>query len=256
MRGLLQTAVPIARRNLKHAFKNPALLLPSILFPLIFLMAFAGGLSSVGDTPDFDFRSGYTSFQFVFVFLQSAAFGGVFTGLAVGADWESGFARRLMLASPQRTGIILGYVIGGVGRFAFTAVVVTIAGLLGGMSVDGSLAEFLALVLLGFLVNIAGVLFGVGFMLRAQTVQAAPAMQTPVFLALMLAPVYVPLDLLDGWIHGVASWNPFTALVESGRGWISGEPTGGALAVAVGLGLIAVMTLWAVRSLRRAEAGA
>ena len=255
MTELWQTAWPVARRSLKHAFTNPAILLPATIFPLIFLMAFAGGLSSVGDTPDFDFRSGYTSFQFVFVYLQSAAFGGVFTGLGVGADWETGFARRLLLAAPRRSGLILGYVISGAGRFVFTTVVVTAAGLIGGMEVDGTAPQFFALVGLGFLVNIAATLFGVGFMLRAKTVQAAPAMQTPVFLALMLSPVFVPLGLLDGWIHAVASWNPFTALIEAGRGLISGEPDGGALALVVGIGLIGVTAVWALRSLRRAEAG-
>jgi ABC-2 type transport system permease protein len=79
-------------------------------------------------------------------------------------------------------------------------------------------------------------------------------MQTPVFLVLMLAPVYVPLELLDGWIHAVASWNPMTALVEAGRGLISGEPERSALAVGVGAGLIALSALWGVRGLRRAEA--
>ena len=54
---------------------------PSLIFPLFFFVAFAGGLSSVGDVPGFDFPSGYTAFQFVFVLLQASAFGGVFTGL-------------------------------------------------------------------------------------------------------------------------------------------------------------------------------
>ena len=54
--------------------------------------------------PNFDYPPGYTAFQFVFVFLQSAAFGGVFTGFAVARDFDSGFARRLLLerAAPQR----------------------------------------------------------------------------------------------------------------------------------------------------------
>ena len=102
MSALPAVARAVARRNLIHAFKNPALLLPSLSFPLVFLMAFAGGLSSVGDVPGFDFPSGYTAFQFVFVFLQSAAFGGIFSGFAIAADGESGFNRRLLLASPRR----------------------------------------------------------------------------------------------------------------------------------------------------------
>ena len=105
-RDFTSVAGAVLRRNLIHAFTNPALLIPSAVFPLLFFVAFAGGLSSVGNVPGFDFPSGYTAFQFVFVFLQSAAFGGVFTGFAVAGDFESGFGRRLLLASPRRRGII------------------------------------------------------------------------------------------------------------------------------------------------------
>ena len=58
--------------------------------------------------PDFNYRPGYTAFQFVFVFLQSAAFGGVFTGFGVARDFDAGFARRLLLSAPRRSGIIAG----------------------------------------------------------------------------------------------------------------------------------------------------
>ena len=74
---------------------------PSIIFPLFFFAAFAGGLSKVAQVPNFDYKPGYTAFQFTFVFLQSAAFGGVFTGFAVARDFDSGFARRLLLAAPR-----------------------------------------------------------------------------------------------------------------------------------------------------------
>jgi ABC-2 type transport system permease protein len=76
----------------------------------------------------------------------------------------------------------------------------------------------------------------------------------PVFLVLFFAPVYVPLNLLEGWIHGVASANPVTALLEAGRGLISGRPELTLAAFAIALSLIGAFTLWAVRGLRRAEA--
>ena len=59
--------------------------------------------------PGFDFPHGYTAFQFVFVLLQSAAFGGVFTGFAIARDFETGFGRRYMLAASHRSGIVAGY---------------------------------------------------------------------------------------------------------------------------------------------------
>jgi len=79
-------------------------------------------------------------------------------------------------------------------------------------------------------------------------------MQFPVFLILFLAPVYVPLDLLSGWIHAVASVNPVTALLEAGRGFISGEPELVALAFAIALALPLLFALWARSGLKRAEA--
>ena len=255
MSATLSVARAVARRSLIHAFTNPALLIPSIIFPLIFLVSFAGGLSAVRAVPGFDFYGNYTAFQFVFVFLQSAAFGGVFTGFGIAADFESGFARRMLLASPHRSGMLLGYAAAGIVRWCVTAVMVSIASLAAGMTVYGNGVELSGLVGVGLLVNLTATLFGAGVSLRAKTLQAGPFMQIPIFVGLFLAPVYVPLKLLTGWIHTVASYNPVTALMTAGRGFLSGEPDRSALAFACGAALVLLMVLYALRGLRRVERG-
>jgi ABC-2 type transport system permease protein len=78
-------------------------------------------------------------------------------------------------------------------------------------------------------------------------------MQTPTFLALFLAPVYVPLDLLQGWIQAVASVNPVTLLVGTGRSLISGEPEHVAAAFGTVAAIGALLAVFAVRGLRSAE---
>src|SRR5437667_2203091 len=100
--------------------------------------AFAGGLSQVQNIPGFDFSDGYTAFQFVFVLLQSAAFSGVFTGFGIARDFESGFMRRLLLAAPKRSGIILGYAIATTVRWAVTITVVTGVALIAHMQIGGN----------------------------------------------------------------------------------------------------------------------
>jgi ABC-2 type transport system permease protein len=247
-------ALGVAWRNLHNAFTNPAILLPSLLFPLFFFTAFAGGLSRVADVPGFHFPPGYTAFQFVFVFLQSAAFGGVFTGFSIARDFESGFARRLLIAAPRRTGIVVGYALSALVRWLFTAAVVTGVALAAGMEVGGTGVDLLGLVLLGLVVNLAAILWAAGVAMRTRTMQAGPLMQMPVFLTLFIAPVYVPLDLLQGWIHAAAQVNPATFFLEAGRGLIAGEPAQVGVAFALALGAAALFALWAVRGLRRAEA--
>jgi ABC-2 type transport system permease protein len=243
----------VAWRTLHNAFHNPALLVPSLLFPLFFFTAFAGGLSRVASVPGFDFPSGYTAFQYVFVLLQSAAFGGVFTGFSVARDYESQFARRLMLAAPDRRALIVGYAMAAAVRVIVTWLVITAVALLAGMEIGGGAVDLFGLYGLALLINVAATLFAVGIAMRFRTIQAGPMMQTPTFLILFLAPVYVPLDLLNGWIHAVASVNPATALLNAGRGLISGGPGDVALGFACAAGLVAAFALWAVRGLRSAE---
>jgi ABC-type multidrug transport system permease subunit len=251
-------AIAVARgvswRVLHMFFTSPAFLLPSLAFPLFFFTAFVGGLSRVSQIPGFDFPSGYTSFQFVFVLLQSAAFAGVFTGFGIARDFESGFMRRLMLAAPNRSGILLGYIVSALVRWATVAAVVTVVAVLARMKIDGNGIDLFGLYVLALLLNLAGTLWATGVAMRLRTQQAAPVMQMPVFLLLFFAPVYVPLGLLQGWIHGVASVNPITALLEAGRGFISGQPELRLAAFAIGAGLVLGFAAWAVRGLRSAEA--
>jgi ABC-2 type transport system permease protein len=250
----LSVARGVAWRTLHNVFTNPALFIPSLLFPLFFFTAFAGGLSGIARTPGFDFPDGYTAFQFVFVLLQSAAFGGVFTGFGIARDFEGGFARRLLLAAPHRSGIVLGYAAAALIRWLVTALILTVIALLVGMKVGGGGIDLFGLYGLGLLVNITAVLWASGVAMRLRTMQAGPIMQMPVFLVLFFAPVYVPLTLLEGWIHAVAVVNPLTRVLEAARGLIAGTPTEVAAAYATGAALAAVFTLWALRGLRKAEA--
>jgi ABC-2 type transport system permease protein len=204
--------------------------------------------------PGFDYKGGYTAFQFVFVLLQSAAFGGVFTGFGIARDFESGFARRLLLAAPNRTGIVLGYAVAALGRWFVTAAVLTVVALIAGMHIGGSGVDVFGLYTLAVIVNGAAVLWAAGVAMRLRTMQAGPVMQFPVFLVLFFAPVYVPLSLLEGWIHTVAVLNPLTRVLESGRGFLAGTPTEVGAAFGAALALMIGFSIWAVRGLRKAEA--
>jgi ABC-2 type transport system permease protein len=250
----LAVAEAVAWRVLRNIFKNPSLLIPSLVFPLFFFTAFAGGLSRVSKVPGFDYPPGYTAFQFVFVLLQSAAFAGVFTGFGIARDFERGFVRRLLLAAPHRSGIVLGYAAAALVRWILTAVVLTVVALVAGMDVGGGGVDLFGLYVLAALLNAAGTLWATGVAMRLRTIQAGPVMQFPVFLTLFFAPVYVPLDLLDGWIKAIATVNPATRLLGAGRSLLAGEPSEVALAFGVAFALIALFSIWALRGLRSAEA--
>jgi ABC-2 type transport system permease protein len=251
------TAWGVARailwRGLHTYTRRPDLLIPSLVFPLVFFAGFAGGLSALGSVPGFHFPAGYTAFQFVFVMLQAAMFSGLFTGFTVAFDFESGFARRLMLAAGDRRGILLGYALVALSRAAITLTVVTGVALIAGMQMTGNGVDLVGLYGLAALLVLVGYGWAAGVAFRFRSIQAGPLMQTPVFLILFLAPVYVPLALLKGWIHAVASVNPATAFLGAGRGLISGAHEHTGLAFACAVALILLFAGWALAGLRAAE---
>jgi ABC-2 type transport system permease protein len=258
MRNPLKTryaraARAIAWRSLHVMFSKPSLFLPSLIFPLFFFAAFAGGLSAVSNTPNFNYPS-YTTFQYVFVLMQSAIFGGVFTGFSIAADFEFGFARRMLLATNHRSAMIAGYVMTALVRAVLVWTVVTVVAVATGAQISGSVGDLLELLVIAVMLNFAATLFASGLAMRFRTLQAAPLIQLPAFLIIMTAPVYVPRNLIEGWVHTISGINPVTATLEAGRNLIIGAPAETLLALGVAAGLILVMVNWARTGLRRAEA--
>jgi len=158
-----------------------------------------------------------------------------------------------MLAAPHRSGIVIGYALAALCRWLIVAVLLTVLALAVGMNVGGGAVDLAGLYGLALLVNFCGFFWAGGIAMRFRTIQAAPLMQMPVFLVLFFAPVYVPLDLLSGWIESVATVNPATYLLETGRGFIAGDAPHvlGAFLIAIGMG-VAFWT-WAFLGLRKAE---
>jgi ABC-2 type transport system permease protein len=251
MGGFFQVAWAVAARQIYKYFTNPAFLAPA-LFPLFFFVAFAGGLTRVGDIPGFDYAAGYIAFQYVWALMQAVSMGGAFTGFSIAGDFENGFARRLMLAASNRYGIILGYTIASLVRATMTGTLVTVIALLTGMPITGGY-DFFGLVVLAVMANIAATLFGAGVAMLLRTQQAGPVIRTPIFLVLFLAPVFVPLSLLTGWIETAARLNPFTHILEAARGYLAGDPTSVTSAFVISAALIIMLAFWAVYGLRRAE---
>jgi ABC-2 type transport system permease protein len=249
--AFFSVAGAVAGRQVYKYFANPAFLAPA-LFPLFFFVAFAGGLTRVGDVPGFDYSAGYIAFQYVWALLQAVAMGGAFTGFSIASDFENGFAKRLMLAASNRSGIIFGYSVASLVRVTITGTLVTVIALLTGIPMSGGFDLF-GLIGLAILVNVAATLFGAGVAMLMRTQQAGPVIRTPIFLVLFLAPVFVPLNLLRGWIETVARLNPFTTILDAARGFLAGEPTSVLPAYAIGLALIFVFALWALLGLRSAE---
>jgi ABC-2 type transport system permease protein len=242
----------VAWRNLKLLMRSPTLLIPALLLPLFFFIAFVGALSSLTSLPGFG-SANYTSFQFVFALMQSAGFTGAMGGFAMSEDFETGFMDRLMTTASARFAIILGYVIAMLGRLVIAAAVLTPVAYAFGMRFDGNAYQIAGLFGLAALLNIIATLWATGVAMRVRSFAAAPGMFLPIFLLFFLAPVFMPLSQLTGWLHSVAVVNPFTRFLEAGRGFISGVNQDVLWAYGAGIGLVILSALWALGGVRSAS---
>jgi ABC-2 type transport system permease protein len=252
-RHTVTAARAIAWRHLYKWISVPANFMPTFIFPLIFFSGFAGALGKLGNVPGFDYPASYTSWIFVFSLMQTCLFGGLATGFTIAADFQTGFARRLMLAVADRRSILLGYVMSTFVRAAIMSGVVTAIAFLVGLEMTGSAGEIVGMYLLAFSLSVVGTLWAAGVMFRARDPQLGPAMQIPMFIAIFLAPVYVPIDLLEGWLHAAATVNPITYVMTASRNLLVGDVDGVLLALVAIASLLVLLAWWAVGGVRSAE---
>ncbi len=248
----LSVMLGVALRSARKLLKSPAFMLPPLVIPLFFFAAFIGAFSSLGETPGFEYYD-YTAFEFVFVLYQSAALAGVFTSLEIASDYGTGMGRRLMSATPHRTAIVAGYLMPALGRCALAIAVVWAVAVIIGMPVRGDVVDIAGLIALALLLSVATTLYGAGVALRLKSTAAGVLIMIPVFMAVFLTPVFIPRDQLSGWLQYAADWNPITAALEAGRGFMADEPVSVALAFGVCVGLVAVAAVFMVSGLRKAE---
>jgi ABC-2 type transport system permease protein len=253
MTELLAASRAIAWRHLYKWIRVPSNFLPTFIFPLIFFTGFAGALGRVGSVSGFDYPANYTTWIFVFSLLQTCMFGGLATGFTIAGDFQSGFARRLMLTVTDRRAILLGYMLSTFARAAIMSAIVTLVALVAGLEVLGSPAELAAMYALALSLSIVGTLWAAGVMFRARDPKLGPAMQIPMFIAIFLAPVYVPIELLEGWLRVVAGVNPISHVMTAARSLLAGDPSGLLLALGSVIGMFAVLAWWGISGVGSAE---
>ena len=108
----IRQTLALAKRSTLELFRQPALVVPSIVFPLFF--SFLGN-SSFGKTtslPGFPKVNSYLQFQLAGTITQGVLFGSVTGAAALATDIENGFFDRLLASPTSRLSILFGRLAG------------------------------------------------------------------------------------------------------------------------------------------------
>jgi ABC-2 type transport system permease protein len=210
----------IAERSVRRTLRQPASIVPAIIFPILLLFVSAGGLRAAENLPGFPDVS-YFDFALAVTFMQGAIFatGGAGTDLAT--DIETGFLSRLSLTPMSGAALVLGQLGGAVALGVLQATFYLAAGFLGGATIASGIGGVLVLYLLVVLMAVGFGSIGIAAALRTGNGEAVQGLFPLLFVLLFLSTINLPLDLIPiDWFRWVATANPITYLVDAMRSLI------------------------------------
>lgn len=232
----------IARRSVRRTFRQPAVIVPTIVFPLFLLAVNASGLDAAANLPGFPGDS-YLDFAIVVTFMQGALFAATTAGTELATDIESGFLDRLQLTPLRGVAILVGQLAGAVAVSLLGALTYLAVGLLAGVSIVTGIGGALVLLALATLVGVAFGSIGAFFAARTGSGEAVQGLFPLLFVTFFLSSINLPRELIEiDWFRTVAGVNPVSYLVEGMRslvviGWdatalLRGFGVAGAIAAA------------------------
>jgi ABC-2 type transport system permease protein len=210
----------IARRSLVRTSRQPASVIPPLIFPVALMAVNAGGLRSSVDLPGFPTES-FLAFALAVPFIQGALFSTMNAGTDLARDVDTGFINRLSLTAL---------------RF-YLAV-----GVAAGVEFESGPLGVLVLVVYGAIVSLSFGALGAWLAFRTGSGEAIQALFPVLFVFLFISSMNAPRNLIGvDWFRIAATLNPVSYMIECVRSLII---TGWDWqALALGFGFVIVLGL-------------
>jgi len=247
------------RRNLKHALRYPSLTLIVAGMPIVFLLLFVyvfGGTLGAGLGGVSGGRAEYAEYLAPGLLVLAIASAAQGTAISIAMDMTEGIITRFRTMSIARAAVLAGHVVGAVIQTMIGLALVVGVALLVGFRPDAGLVEWLAALGLLALVSLALSWLSVAMGLATKSVEAASNLPMPLLLLPFLSSGFVPTESMPAGLSWFAEHQPFTPMIETLRGLLTGTPIGSAGAVAVAWCAVLAVTgyAWALRTYDRRPA--
>jgi ABC-2 type transport system permease protein len=243
--GMPRQVAMLGRRSVIRTLRQPAMVVPSLVFPLLLLSINSSGLESTTRLPGFP-TSSYFEFALAIAFVQGALFSASSAGTNVANDIESGFLNRLSLTPLRRMALMMGQLAGILALGLIQALTFVLVGVAFGAGIEAGFAGALVIVAMSLVITLAFGCIGAFVALRTGSGEAVQGVFPLFFAALFLSSMALPRDLIEiNWFQTVATYNPVSYMLEGIRslvitGW-DGEALALGFACAGGVALIALV---------------
>jgi ABC-2 type transport system permease protein len=244
------------RRNLKRMLRYPSMTVQLVGMPVVFLLLFVyvlGGTLGAGLGGVSGGRAEYVNYVVPGILVMALTLTATGTAVSVAMDMTEGIIARFRTMAIFSPSVLTGHVGGSMIQAMLSLAVVIGAALLVGFRPTATPIEWLAVAGVLALIALALTWLSVAMGLAAKTVESASNMPTPLVLLPFFGSGFVPTESMPTGLRLFAEYQPFTPVIETLRGLLTGSPIGNSAAIAVAWCAVISLVgyLWAVRLYNR-----
>ncbi len=246
--GFIRDTLSVAERALRSIPRDPESTVPALIIPIFMYIMTVGALSDIaGEIPGLNYRA----FQIPVAVMFAVT--GISRAITVVTDIQTGYFDRLVMSPVNRLALLMGLMVADFALVVALTIPVIIMGFIAGV---GFVTGVPGILMFMFLSGLWGLIF-TGFPYAIALKTGNPAAVNISFLLffpfLFMTTLFVPREVMTGWLGAAADYNPVTYVLAAQRSLISNgwEPMtlikglGSTLAVGVvsiGLALAALKT--------------
>ena len=235
--SLLEQIAVVAKRSAMDTYRQRALLIFPMLFPLILFAINGSALSKATSIPGFPTRD-YRAFLIAVPFVQGAMFVSISAGTSLARDIETGFLNRLALTPLRTEAMLIGQLGGAAVLACVQAVVYLLVGFATGIDIASGVGGVPMLLLLSLAISFGFASLGGLLALRLGSGEAIQGIFPLMFVTLFLSSSSLPRNLIKAtWFREIATYNPVSYLLEGLRSLVITGWNAQALELAFGFAL-------------------
>ncbi len=244
----MSNSITMLGRNFKHTVRNPVAVFNAVLFPIVLMLMFVYVIGGA-----FDVGVKYIDYATPGMIVLAICYGLSATALAVNSDMTKGIINRFKVMDISRSAVLSAHVAATMLRS-----LVAIAAIIGvafalGFRPAASFPEWLGAIGLIVLVSFAASWLTVALGLAAKTPESAGMAVVPLIMLPFLSSAIVPVATMGAGVRQFAEYQPFTPIIESLRGLLTGAPSGGDVIAAVAwcAGIALAGYLWSLSAFKK-----
>ncbi|MGK5518968.1 ABC transporter permease [Micromonospora sp. URMC 107] len=244
------------RRSLRRWVRYPSMTVLLVGMPVMLLLLFVyvfGATLGAGLGGGAGDRGDYVNYVTPGILLITAGLAATGTAVSVAMDMTEGIIARFRTMAIARASVLTGHVLGSMVQTVLSLAVVTGVALSIGFRPTTEAPAWLAAVGVLVMTAFAFTWLSVALGLVSKSVETASNLPMPLTYLPFIGSGFVPTDSMPDGLRQFAEHQPFTPIIETLRGLLTGGPVGtnAALAVAWCAAIALVGYLWAKKLFNR-----